>query len=386
MIEAPVPAADFPAAQDIAYLNTGTVGLIPWPVLEDSMCRYRDYQRSGPALPEPRERLRQARARAGEALAGLLRCARDEVELVVDTTAGINAAVAGLDLRAGDRVVVSDVEHYAGRVTWAYAAARRGLEIDVVPARAGRVETEDVLAALTPRTRVVSLSHVSFLSGARIDAPAMVHALRAHGVFSVLDAAQSVGVLDIEAGHLQWDLLAFPGYKWCLGPEGTGGMYLAPGAWDHLDPPAVSGGGMVERKLDGTFTLARGACRYAASNPSFIEGDLLAGSLEYLCAMGMARVQRHCDALVDRFLRGLDAIEGAFLSSPRDPGARSTLVVFGIRGCEPALVADRLYGMGVHLRTVEYGGGLRASFHVYNGSEDVDRLLEGVEHLARGGD
>lgn len=380
-----VPGDHFPAAGRVAYLNTGTVGITPDPVLEDAVAALRWYHSTGPALPEPREFRRESKVAAGESLARFLGASRDEVEILEDTTAGINAAVAGLRLQRGDRVVVSDVEHYAGRVTWAYAADRLGLEIDVVPARGGLVEVEDVEAVLCGRTRVVSLSHVSFMTGSMIDAPALGSILRERGIFSVLDAAQSLGVLDVAAEDLGWDLVAFPGYKWCLGPEGTGGFYLAREAWDRLDPPAVSGGGMLERTLDGEYTLAPGARRYADSNPSLLDHFLLGGSLDYLGSVGLSKIEEYCRRLADAFVAGLGGIPGAELITPEDPRYRATLIVFTLAGADPEAVASGLFEAGIHLRTVPGTGGLRASFHLYNTMEDVEALLHELGEIARGG-
>ncbi len=381
----PVPRDDFPAARRIAYLNTGTAGIIPGPVLQEAVSALRRYQEGGPALPDSRAFRRACSGENPEVLARFLGAGPGEVQMLTDTTAGINIAVAGLDLRAGDRVVVSDVEHYAGRVTWAYAADRLGLEIDVVPARGGRVEVDDVDFVLTDRTRVVSLSHVSFMTGSLIDAPALGALCRERGIFSVLDAAQSVGVLDIAAPDLGWDLVAFPGYKWCLGPEGTGAIYLAREAWDRLDPPAVSGGGMVERTLEGHYVLAPGARRFAPSNPSFMDGFLFCASLRYLLDAGLDRIEAHCRGLADAFCRGLEEIPGARLLSPGDPGARATLIVFELEGVDSEDVVAHLFEAGVHLRTVPGSGGMRASFAPYNTIDDVQALLDGLSTIVPGG-
>lgn len=374
---------DFPAAVRMSYLNTGTVAMMPEPVLERLMALIRWCNELGPGLPEAGQRRRDEMQAARSRLAEFLGARVEEVQFVTDTTAGMNAVISSLRLDRGDQVLVSDIEHPVGRVPWKYAADRSGLEIRVVAARGAVVEVDDVREAVTDRTRVISLSHVSFTTGGRQDLSALGTFARENDIVVLVDAAQSVGALDLDLGELNCDALAFPGYKWCLGPHGSGGLYVSERLWDRLDPPFIAMGATEEADIDGNYTLAGGADLYSPSTGGLMQPLGLSYSLEYLMDLGMDWVQDRIETLTTRFIDGLKDISRASLVTPGTFSRRAGLVSFNISGFEERQamreLTEEFLSRGVYIRVVPRPLAFRASFHIFNSDHDVDRLLELVE-------
>lgn len=375
---------DFPAARRISYLNTGTVAMMPEPVLERLMALMRWYNDLGPGLPEASQRRRDEMQAARGRLAEFLGARVEEVQFVTDTTAGMNAVISSLRLEKGDEVLVSDIEHPVGRVPWQYAADCDGLEIRVVPSRGGIVEVEDVKAAVTDRTRVISLSHVSFITGGRQDLTALGSFAREKDIILLVDAAQSVGALDMDMGDLNCDALAFPGYKWCLGPQGSGGLYVNERLWERLEPPFIAMGATKERDIDGNYTLSRGADLYSPSTGGLMQPVGLSYSLEYLMDLGMDWVQDRIETLTSRFIGGLKSLAGVCLVTPEPFSRRAGLVSFNVPGVGEReamrALTEEFLSRGVYIRIVPRPLAFRASLHIFNTEEDVDRLLELVEN------
>jgi len=377
----------FPAVANISYLNTGTVAPIPTPVMERLFASTRWYMTLGPDLPEARARRKEELAAARETVARFFGVDREEVVLTTDTTQGMNVVLAGLELKEGDEVIVSDLEHYVGRVPWRYMADRKGLRIVVVEGRGGNLQLEDVEGAITPRTRVISLSHVSFLTGARLPIEEVGALARRKGIFLLVDGAQSAGVLNLNLRDLGCDAFAFPGYKWCLGPEGSAGFFLSRRAWDKVSPMTLALGGTTDFTLDGDYRLEVGAGRFAPSTPGLLENLGLAYSLQLLLDIGLERVEAQARMLTERCIAGLAGISGVHPLTPASFGERAGLVSFQLAGLQAAdyarLVDELRNEWGVHLRAIRHLPALRASFHIYNDEEDVDRLLSAVRHYAR---
>jgi len=371
--------SDCPAAERLSYMNTGTTGLIPAPVLERLMGFVRWYNECGPALPEARERRTEQQDRARASLRNFFGTEDDEIEFVTDTTAGMNAVISSLPLHRGDEVLVSDIEHYAGRVPWAYSAQRTGIEVKVVPSRGGVVELDDIDRVVSDRTRVISISHVSFTTGGRSDIERIGAYARERGIFLLVDGAQAAGALDLDLGALDCDAYALPGYKWCMGPEGSGALYINSRAHEQLDPPVVALGAAEESNLDGQYALRRGARLFAPSTQGVMQSVGLGYALEYLARLDMKWIESRIETLTCRLIGQLDEMPPIDIITPRDFSRRAGLVTFRVQGEEAGEMKDAVEAFlarGVDIRVVPRPSAFRASLHIYNDEEDIERLVE----------
>ncbi len=371
------------------YLNTGMMGIIPDSVLTRWLEDLRWYYETGPSWPEVSDFRKSTHAHTKGVLAQFLDAKPDEVQPVVDTTAGMNAVMTSLALEPGDAIIVTDIEHHTGRVPWAYVARAKGLEIVEARAQNGQVTVGEIERLITERTRVISLSHVSFLTGARLDLAGIFELAKAHDIFFLVDGAQSAGALDLKMPELGCDAFAFPAYKWCMGPDGMGGLYVREQAWDRLNPPTITPKSTATMDLSGHYTLRLGASVFADSTPSVAAALGFGYGMTYLMDIGLDVVQAHITALVDRFIAGLGALLGVNLVTPAAPEERAGLVVFelaGFSGADLQRVNQALLDRGWALRLLEEIDALRASFHIFNQPAEVDALLEALDQvMSRGG-
>ena len=225
---------------------------------------------------------------------------REEIAFIPNTTTGLALVANGLDWQAGDSVVITDVEYPANRYPWENIAKTKGVKLIEVKQRDdARIHVEDVLDAIEDGTRVVSLSHVQFASGHRIDLKPISDAVHAKGGYLCVDGIQSVGVLPVDVAAMGIDFLSADGHKWMLGPEGLGIFYCKKELAEKLYPTVVGWMNMVDADNYGNyqFELLKDARRFepGSSNVAGILG--LGGSLELILEVGIDEIWKRVDAL-----------------------------------------------------------------------------------------
>ncbi|GAB4363571.1 MAG: aminotransferase class V-fold PLP-dependent enzyme [Deltaproteobacteria bacterium] len=300
--------------------------------------------RSGHALS-----IRSARDlfRTRERLAALFE-ADDSSRFVftANATAALNLAIKGL-LRPGDHAVTTSVEHNS--VTRPLRTMQgSGVSVTVVPAdRTGRVSAKAVAAAITRRTRLVCFAHASNVAGAIQPAAAILRAARARGAFVLLDASQTAGSLPLSLRSLPVDLLAAPGHKGLLGPQGTGFLYVREGV---PIVPLVEGGTGSRSESDRQPDFFPDALESGTQNSVGIAG--LGVALAWLLRKGVEAVRRKEVALLAQLLEGMARIPGVTVYGPSDPTRRVAAVPFRVEGRDPSQVGFRLEReFGILVRT-----------------------------------
>jgi selenocysteine lyase/cysteine desulfurase len=320
--------------------------------------------------------------REARALAGRLLGARDEqVALVTGAGAATNAAARGLELSEGDEVLLPCNEFPSCDFPWRWLS-RRGVVLRTVEADlpGGAVSAERLASEVGPRTRVVAFSHVSYLHGGRIDPAPVVEAARRVGALTVVDGSQAAGALPFDFGASGVDVYAVAGYKYLLGPVGTGLGLFSAAALERLAVGDVNWQSVVGAEdvtqLPTALELRPGAGRYDAHETSSLNNLLpFAESLRLLLEATPAAVQAHARRLCDRILERLPP--GWEPASPLAPEARSHLVC--LRGPSPARTEAAYQTLRAGRVVISLRGGrIRVAPHLYNGFEDVDRLLAGL--------
>ncbi len=303
-----------------------------------------------------------------------------EIAFVPNTTTGLAQVANGLPLGEGDRVVITNVEYPANRYPWEHLARTRGIELfEVKQQPDGRIDVEDVIDAITDRTRVVAISHVQYASGFRVDLKAISGVTRQvpGRCYLCVDAIQSVGVLPVDVRAQGIDFLAADGHKWMLGPEGCGIFYcredLAP-----LLTPTVVGWMCMENATDYgnyQYALLPDARRFEPGSWNIPGIVALGASLDLLLEVGIDEVWSRVEALTTRLGEGLAAKGYRIFSPRRSEAERSGIVVFEPGEDKPPAqkIVDDLGKQGIVIVTRE--GRLRASPHYYNTAEQIDRLL-----------
>ncbi len=366
--------ADFPVKQQLVYLNNASIGALSKRVV-GAVTGFLEDVRDHGRLHYPNW-CRHADTVIKERIGALIGADKSELAFVKNTTEGILLVANGLDWRAGDNVIIADIEYPSNVYCW-MNLARRGVSIKWVKARAGRLLLEDIDALIDSGTRLVSLSAVQFSNGFRLDIDELARRCHRRNVLLNLDAIQWVGALPLDLRRSEVDFLSFGGHKWLLAPIGTGVFYCRASSMHHLHPHNV-GYHSVDKSEDHmdydlTFRPTAGRFEEALVNFPGIWG--LAAAVELHLALGPANEERYIFRLNDMAMKGL-VTKGYQIVSPQGPGERSGILCFRHPTLPPEDIADRVQRANINLAI--RGGNVRISPSVYNDENEIGRLLEAL--------
>jgi L-cysteine/cystine lyase len=358
-----------PATAGVAYLNAGTNGPLPEAAAE-AMRRELAVSVDRPRITSAAfEGLFAVRDRARAALARAVSAPAEQVALTSSTTQGIGLIVAGIDWSAGDEVLTTTEEHQGLRSPLDVVARRCGVVVRELPA-------DEIAAAIGPSTRMVAVSHVLWTTGRVLDLPSLAAACRANDAMLLADGAQSAGAIAVDAAATGADFYAFSGQKWLLGPQGSGGLWVAPRRVDQVWS-AVSGYLNLEQGQVGAFKSTAGRFDGGSADPVTLSG--LAAAVEWVESLPGGRegwLRRTADNAARARAR-LSAVPGIVLADPGpDPGPLIALAIDGA-GDLPALVAA-LAEQGVLVRFIPNTPYLRVSVGAWTQAEDIERLVDAL--------
>ena len=388
--------ADFPAIPEgWAYLDSAATAQKPRPVIEAIGRAYAEtyatvhrgvYQRSAEmTLAFEASRERSARF-IGAASA-------EEIVFVRGATEGINLVAqswGGANLKPGDRIMLSTLEHHSNIVPWQMIADRTGAAIDVAPLTADhRIDLDQMAAMLTDRHKLVALAHVSNVLGSVLDAKRAADLAHRAGALLLLDGCQAVPRMAVDVAELDCDFYLFSGHK-LYGPTGIGVL------WSRLDileamPPWQGGGAMIDKVSFDRTTYAPPPARFEAGTPHVVGVIGLHAAIDYVDGIGLDRIAAHEAALVCETREALSSLNSVRLFGPEDSAG---IVSFAVEGVHPHDVGTILDESRVAIRAghhcaqplmAELGvdATARASFGVYNGRRDVEALVRGIERVTR---
>lgn len=359
---------------DVAYLDHATIGPLPRATvraMSDWVARQgREGSGMWPAIQAAADVVLRD-------FAAFIGARPEEVARVAGTAMGVTVVAEGLPWRDGESVVLPEMEFPANRYPWLHLR-RRGVEVRCVPARDGRVEVDDLVAACDGTTRVVAVSVVQFSNGFRADVTALGEACRARGIRLVVDGMQAVGAVRMDVGSLPIDALACQSYKWLLGPHGAGWLYVRRDRIDAIEPLALGSRSITPGTsfLDQRFELKESAGRFETGIVNYQGIAALGASLEFLAGIGIDVIERRVLMLSERLGAGLLAKGCRVLGAPRNRDERSAIVTFLHPGLESEACYRRLLEAGVVTCLRE--GAIRVSPHVYNTEDEIDRLLDAL--------
>ncbi|MDR7394427.1 MAG: cysteine desulfurase [Armatimonadota bacterium] len=401
----PIPLdvrADFPLLQrsldgkPLVYLDSAATSQKPRAVLEALQRYYEEYNANvHRGLYRIAERATLAYEEARAKVAAFVGARPEELVFTRGTTEAINlVAYAWGDafVRAGDEVLVTEMEHHSNLVPWQLLAQRRGARLRVLKVRPedGTLDLDSLDRLLTERTRIVAVTHQSNVVGTINPVRYISERAHAVGAVVVVDGAQSVPHMPVRVAELGCDFLAFSGHKMC-GPTGIGALW---GRRELLEamPPFHGGGEMIERVELEHSTYKDPPHRFEAGTPNIAGAIALGVAVEYLRALGMEAVREHEKALVRYAMAQLAELRGLRLYGPKDPELRGGALAFSLEGVHPHDVAQVLDEQGVCVRAGHHcaqplhralglAATARASVYLYNTAEDIDALVRGLERV-----
>ncbi|WP_324047646.1 cysteine desulfurase [Aeromonas caviae] len=294
------------------------------------------------------------------------------------------------ELRAGDEIVLSTLEHHANIVPWQLVAQRTGAVIRVIPLdERGDLDIAAYLALLGPRTRLVSVGHVSNALGTVNPVKEMVAAAKAVGALSLIDGAQAVAHLEVDVQAIGCDFYAFSGHK-LYGPTGIGVLWGHTALLERM-PPWQAGGEMIDRVSFSGTTFNTLPFKFEAGTPHIAGTIGLAAAIDFVMEQDRDSLASHEAALTDYLIAGLQQVPGLRLVG--EPGQRAGAVSFLLEDIHPQDAATLLDMQGIALRVGHHcamplmeslgiGGTMRASLACYNNRDDVDALLAALHKLS----
>jgi cysteine desulfurase/selenocysteine lyase len=380
----------------VHYLDNGASAQTPLTVLD----AVRKYETTGRAnvlrgVHRLAERATESFENARAEVAAFLGVPTLEIVFTGGCTAAINlvAYSYGSMLKPGDRILLSELEHHSNIVPWQFLRARSGIELDMLPVtHDGRIDLSALPSLLTPNTKLVSLAHVSNVTGALLDVRPVIEAAKAVGAKVMLDGAQRAPHGPLDLPSLGVDFYAFSGHK-AYGPNGIGVLWGRPELLDAM-PPFMGGGSMIGRVTLAETTWAPSPRRFEAGTPAIGQAIGLGAACAWMQALDWAAAHDHEMGLVQRLMDGLQKIDGTQIFGPAGLQNRYPVVSFMLDGVHPHDVAQMLDSFGVAVRAghhcaqplmdrFDLDGTTRVSMAPYNDNSDIDALLAGVAHAAK---
>jgi selenocysteine lyase/cysteine desulfurase len=314
-----------------------------------------------------------------QTLATLIGASPDEIALTSGAGAGLAAVAYALEWSSGDEVIIPRGEFPAHYATWKPMEAREGVNVRTAAPQGQFIQADDLIAAMTPKTRVISVSHVRFDDGAMLDVPLVAAACRRNGTLLILDVSQSCGAIPINVHSLGADFVVCAGYKYLLSPWGTGFLWtrkenldsLRPGPYNWLSQGVENFARLNYLDPQPAPTLSRWDSAEMASIYNF-NLTVMEASAKFVLNAGPALIRDHSQGLISYFLERLP--EGCRLASPRQASQR------GVFGCIEAGSRSDTESLYQALRDERFvvalrEGRIRVAPHLLNSTQDIDRLL-----------
>jgi len=393
---------DFPAlalevyGKPLVYLDNAASAQKPLQVLDRMTEAYRtEYANVHRGLHYLANEATEAYEGAREKVQKFLNAKRkEEIIFTRNATEAINLVAYSYGrehIKPGDEIVLSIMEHHSNIVPWHFLRERQGAVIKWAPVDdEGHFLIDEFEKLLTPRTRLVAITHMSNMLGTLVPVKEVTRLAHARGIPVLIDGAQGAVHLDVDVQDIDCDFYAFTGHK-LYGPTGIGVLY---GKYRHLDamPPFNGGGEMIREVSEDRVTYGEPPYKFEAGTPSIVQAIGLGAAIDYVASVGKARIRAHENDLVgyaqDR-LREINSLR--LFGTTRNKGP---IVSFEMKGAHPHDVATVIDRSGVAVRAgthcampllSRFGvtSTCRASFALYNTRAEVDALADGLEQARR---
>lgn len=373
----------FPITKKAIFLNHAAISPSPTPVIEECQKWLVHHKTYGdmyfPHLDEILEGINEDRRTVGSFINAQF--PEEEIAFTYNTSYGLAAIAEGINWVKGDKIVLNDLEYTSNSYTYQALASKFGLELVVIPNINGTLPMEAFSQTIDHSTQLVAISHVQFSNGFRIDLGELAHICHEKEAHIMVDAIQSLGAVPLDVQEQDIDYLASGGYKWLLGPLGTGLIYVKKELAESLNPSFI--GSMSDNNpLDLShhpYSPAPGAKRFQASLGPHT--TLIAKAVEFLNNLGIMNIYSHIMRLTDLIIEFVHENSSFILQTPmEDKKQRSGIVNFTCPTGEK--LVDQLRRLPLPIAISFREGGLRISPHCYNTEEEIQTCLDQVKALS----
>jgi cysteine desulfurase/selenocysteine lyase len=388
--------ADIPLLEKVIYLDAASTTPTPKPVVE-AMCDYfYNYNaNTGRGAYSLSIKATQKMKDAKQKVASFINASPKEIVFTKNTTEAINIVANGLSFKKGDSIIVPNIEHHSNFLPW-INLRKKGVNLKIVKADSnGIVNPSSIEKAIDETTRIITVTHVSNAIGSVQEVHEIGKIAREKDLLYLVDAAQSIGHMNVDINDINADFAAFPGHKGTLGPVGTGFLYCNQKRVSELEPTSLGGGTVLDVSEDD-FELETFPAKFEGGTSNIAGFIGLGASIDYINRIGMGKIEKHSINLTQELYSSLASIEN--VTCYGNPQNIYGIVSFNINNMHPhdvAKILDEIGGICVrsgyhcaipaikHIGAYEQGGTVRASVHYYNTSEEIQKLAKTVGEIAK---
>ncbi len=363
----------FPLKKSRAYLNNGTLGPSPYPVIEATHKGMMHSDELGEYHKDKKLR---------ESIARFIGASSEEVAFTHNVTEGINISCWGMPLKRRDEVLMTTHEHVGNALPWLNRARRDGIVIKTLELGKTAAETlQNFEAALTKRTRVIAVPHIPCTVGQILPVKEMCALARRKGIYSFVDGAHGPGMLPIDVKEIGCDVYASCAHKWLLGPKGTGFLYVGDHFWDVLQPLFVGGGSSNFHLVKEDYVMdayVNNAHRYYGGTQSTGLIDGVVAAVDFMEQIGVENVYRRVKYLGSYAQEQLHSLGSKVaILTPQEEQSFCGINSFKIVDRDNKDIYNKILKKGVRLRYVPESDlyCIRVSTHIYNNKAEIDKLI-----------
>ena len=374
--------SQFPLEKGFAYMNSGTRGAPPYPVVEVQRRHLEGNARKVGNFP---------REKALKSVAAFFNVKESELGFTHNTTEGINIIAQGLDLKSGDEIIMTTREHVGNALPWLNRCHQSKVRIrPFTPAHTPEGILEQIESLITRKTKAIAIPHITSPTGLVMPLEEICKLARDKGVLTAIDGAQSAGILNLDLHKIGVDFYAAGCHKWMLGPLGTGIIFVPERNLDRLKPLFVgaysdTGWNLNENQQDFQgYVASAHRFDFGTQNGGLYQG--VQSAVQFLETIGKEKVERRGRELGTYFFNKIQTLGDRIeMLSPDHPQTRGAMVGFRVKGIDYLHIADRCVKAKFRIRAVPESGlnSLRVSTHVFNSEQHVDDLVDFLGEMIR---
>ena len=367
----------------LTFMNNGTLGPMPRVVIEENDRIFREIA-ADPTNGYRRDDLDGNR----ELLAEFVGAEPEEVAYTRSTTEGMNIFSMGVDWNEGDEILICTHEHNGGIEPYLTLGLRRKVTIKRIEIPSPPESIDQIVdlyeRAITPMTRCIMVSHITYVTGLLMPVKELSELAHRHGLMISVDGAHPLGMIDLDMHDLGCDHYAAPGQKWLMAGTGTGLNYVSREMTPNVWP--LMGAGSYRNAETDALEFYQDSRKYEDCGQRDTPSALgMSSAIRFQNTIGKKAIETRVRQLATRLKTGLSEIDGVKLWTSTNPELSAGLTLFSIRDIPMANIVEALMDRDrIYIRTMGTGdlNAVRASTHIYNMPDEVDRLLEGVRHVA----
>ena len=378
---------DFPVTKKKIYMNCGSFAPMPLYTIKSITDFLIRCSEEGPDSTSAQEYITSLMKELRILVSRLINCESEEIIFTQSTTEGINYVASGLDWKKSDIIIARGGlhEHYANYFPWLNISKKYGVKLEETKIdNKGFFDLDKIdKIAKNKNTKLITLSHVLYNNGAIMPVEEVGKIAKKQNMLYSIDAAQSIGTINVDVKKIGCDFLAFPGFKWICGPPGIGIFYCKKESAEMLTPKYIGGeSAIITKEKNLVYTSSPQKFQTGFRNYVGIAG--LVSSLKYIQRLGINNIRKMNMDVANEIIKGLGKIRGISIFGPEDEKLRTSIVSFVIDSVSPKITVSSLQEKGIIVAERDIVGGgkkkaVRASPHFFNTSNEASTFIQDIK-------